>query len=149
MKIFGITMLVILGLVVLSAIGSALNLITIPWLKFDSQVQMTRDINTKTYSADNAIYNYHWFQQQAQDIKTASENIDVASSSLASYEAKIGPTSGWTYAEQTEDANLTSILQGQRQYYNGLVNDYNARAGEADRSIFQNGLPIFFNLQPY
>lgn len=142
-------MLVIVGLVVLSAIGSALNLITIPWLKFDSQVQMSRDIVTKAYSADNAIYNYHWFQQQAQDIKTASENMAVASSSLASFEASAGPRSGWSYEDKTEDSNLRSVLQGQSQYYNGLVNDYNARAGEADRSIFQNGLPTFFSLQAY
>ena len=143
----GIFIGVIVFLVIVAGIGSALNLFTIPWLRFDSQVQMNRDVITKTYSADNALYNYHWFQQQTQDIKTASQNIDVASSSLSSFESSAGARKDWSFDDKTEDSRLRSVYQGTVTYYNGLVNDYNARANEADRSIFQDGLPLFFSLK--
>lgn len=144
-----IFLVAIVGLIGLALLGSAMNLITIPWLKFDSQVNMTRDITTKTYSADNALYNYHWFQEQAGTIKTASQNIVEASSSLASFEESAGARSTWSFEDKTEDNRLRSVLQGTVTYYNGLVNDYDAKAGEADRSIFVNGLPTFFSLKPY
>lgn len=137
----------IVGLFLLSVLGSALNLITIPWLKFDSQVNMNRDIVTKTYNADNALYNYHWFQEKAGDIKTADQNITVAQAALTDFETSAGVRTSWSFDDKTEDSRLRSVLQGSRTYYNGLVNDYNARAGEVDRSIFQNGLPLFFSLK--
>ena len=146
MKTTAYVLVAIIGLVLLSALGSALNLITIPWLAFDSKVQMNRDVVTKTYNADNALYNYHWFQETAGSIKTAQQNIDVASSSLADFEASAGPRKDWAFQDRTEDSRLRSVLQGSVQYYNDLVNTYNAKAGEADRSIFKDGLPLFFKL---
>lgn len=56
MKMFVLFFVILIGI---SVIGSALNLITIPWLRFDQKVQMERDIVKKTYDAENAIYNYH------------------------------------------------------------------------------------------
>lgn len=147
MKATFIVIASIIGLIVLAAVGSALNLITIPWLTFDSKVQMNRDIVTKTYNADNALYNYHWFQEQAGQIKTASQNIDVASSTMTSFESSAGARSTWTFEDKDEDNRLRQVLEGTRAYYNSLVNDYNAKAGEVDRSIFQNDLPLFFNLR--
>src|SRR5258708_21624074 len=145
------TFVIILGnlvfIVGISLTASALNLITIPWLRFDSQVQMNRDVITKTYDATNALYNYHWFQQQSEDIKVADQNITVAQDSLDSFEKSAGNRKDWSFDDKTEDSRLRSILEGNRTYYNGLVGDYNARANEADRSIFQNGLPLFFNIK--
>lgn len=150
MKIFFYTILGILGVTVvgigLALIGSALNLITIPWLTFDSKVNMDRGIVTQTYNADNALYNYHWFQETAGEIVTAQQNIDVASSTLAEFRANAGKQSTWGYAEQTEYSNLLTASEGTITYYNGLVNTYNAKAKEADKSMFVNGLPLFFNL---
>jgi hypothetical protein len=54
------------------------TLITIPWLKFDRQVQMNRDIVTKTYNADNALYNYRWFKDRAEAIKATEKKIENA-----------------------------------------------------------------------
>lgn len=48
----GWVLLVIVGVVLLGIVGTALNLITIPWLKFNRQVQMNRDIVAKTYTAE-------------------------------------------------------------------------------------------------
>lgn len=149
MKI-GITLGVIaisVGLIlILSVVSAGLGLITIPWLTFTSKIQMNRDIVTKTYNADNALYNYHWFQEQAGNIKTAQQNIDAATAAQASFEVNAGARSGWTFEDKTEDNRLRQIVLGTKTYYNGLVNDYNAHASEVDRAIFKDGLPLFFNL---
>lgn len=147
MKYLGYGLLTVMGLIVLAGIGSALNLITIPWHMFDSKVQMNRDIVTKTYNADNALYNYHWFQEKAGEIKAADQNITVNQKALDDFESSAGARSTWTFDDKNEDSRLRSVVQGTRTYYNDLVNDYNAHANEVDRSIFQDGLPLFFNLK--
>lgn len=149
MKYLGIATLVIGGLFVLSVIGSMLNLITIPWLKFNSQVQMNRDVVTKTYNADNAIYNYHWFQERAAAIKALDQTIQQSIASQANFEATAGARSTWTFEDKTEDNRLRQVVLGQQAQYNSLVNEYNARSAEVDRNIFKDGLPTFFNLKPY
>lgn len=144
-----IAIMISIGIIcfILALIGSGLNLITIPWLRFDSQVQMNRDVVTKTYNADNALYNYHWFKERQGDITTASQNVDTASSSLTSFESSAGARKDWSFEDKTEDNRLRAVLQGNIAYYNSLVNEYNARAKEADRVIFQDNLPLFFNLK--
>lgn len=74
----GVILLAIVGMLALGVLGSALNLITIPWLRFDSKVNMERDVVKKTYNADNAIYNSHWFQERAGSIKALDSNIVTA-----------------------------------------------------------------------
>ncbi len=149
MKIFGYIVLTILGLMVLAGIGSALNLITIPWLKFDSQVQMNRDIVTKTYNADNALYNYHWFQERAASITALEKKITDADVALASFEQTAGARTTWTFEDKTEDSRLRTVSLGLKTQYHDIVAEYNAKANEVDRAIFKDGLPLFFSLSAY
>ena len=77
-------------------------------------------------------------------------NIDSTTKSLADFKANAkGDMSTWSYAETTEYARLNSLMQGQIQAYNLLAKEYDAKAGEADRGIFKDNLPLFFNLKPY
>lgn len=149
MKTVGIILLSFIGLFAFAAVGSAMNLITIPWLKFDSQVQMNRDIVTKTYTADNALYNYHWFQERATAITALDTTITQSKAAFTEFEASAGARSTWTYEDKTEDSRLRTVVLGQEAQYNSIVQEYNARAKEVDRNIFQNGLPLFFSLKPF
>lgn len=144
MKALLIGLAVVIGL---GAIGSVTNLITIPWLKFDSKVNMERGIVTKTYNAENAIYNYHWFQQTSEDIKSTDRKITDAQAALTDFEASAGVRTAWTFEDKTEDSRLRSVVQGLKSAYNDLTADYNARAKSVDRAIFQDSLPLFFNLK--
>lgn len=142
-------MAVLCGVFLLGAIGSGLNLITIPWLKFDSQVQMNRDIVNKTYTADNAIYNYHWFQERAGAIRALSVKIKIAGEQVKDFDTTAGPRDKWTFEDKTESARLHSVEQGLRSQYEDITQEYNARAGEADRTMFKDDLPLFFGLNPF
>lgn len=148
-KIIGYTFLGLIVLFLLMVVASATNLITIPWLKFDSQVQASRDIVKQTYSANNELYNYHWFQETAGDITALQQNITASQASLKDFESSAGARSTWGYQEQEEDSQLRAVVLGQQQQYNSLVQEYNAKAGEADKSMFVNGLPTFFSLSAY
>lgn len=141
--------LFLVGFVLLGMLGSALNLITIPWLKFDKQVQMNRDIVSKTYTAENAIYNYHWFQERLQSIKATEVQIENAKASLTDFRTNAGSRKSWTFEDKTEDARLNSVLLGLKNHYQEIVGEYNARSKEADRAIFSQDLPLFFSLKAY
>lgn len=150
----GIVILIILGVIVglffLAVIASAMNLITIPWLKFDRQVQAERDITAKTYNADNELANYHWFQETAGSIKALDTSIQQADAAVAEFKTNAkGDMSTWTYAETTEYSRLSAVSQGLKQQYNSLAQEYDAKANEQDKAMFVNGLPLFFSLKPY
>lgn len=149
MKTSTVIILSILGLFMLSVLGSAMNLITIPWLKFDRQVQMNRDIVTKTYNADNALYNYHWFKERAESIKSTENQIVNAKLQVDSFRESTGPRKDWTFEDKNEDARLNAIVLGLKNHYEEIVAEYNAKSQESDRAIFKDELPLFFNLNAY
>lgn len=142
----GVALLIILGMVGMAALGSAVNLITIPWLKFDSKVQMNRDIVTKTFDADNALYNYHWFKERAGAIEATTAQIVIADNAVATFKKEAGDREKWTFEDKNESARLSAVAQGLRSQKESLVKEYNARMKEADRSLFAEELPLFFSL---
>lgn len=146
----GAALAIFLGLVVLmvgsALVASAFNLITIPWLRFDSKVNMERGIVKKTYNADNALYNAHWFQERAGSIKALEANIVTADTAVTDFETAAGPRKDWTFEDKTEDARLRAVAQGLKSERKSQIEEYNARAQEADRAIFVDGIPLFFKL---
>lgn len=130
----------------LAIIGSYLNLITIPWLKFDSKINMNRDIITQTYDADNALYNYHWFKSKTEEIKATDNKIIDAKTSLDDFLITF-PKEKWDSIDKNEYNRLNTNYLGLKNYYNDLVAEYNARAKSADREIFKDQLPLFFDVK--
>lgn len=147
MRTFGIISLVLGGIFGLSAVGTFMGWITIPWLQLNSQIQTNRDIVTKTYNADNALYNYHWFQERQAALNALDTTISQTQGQLTSFEASAGARSTWSFDDKTEDNRLRTTLLGQEAQYNSLAGEYNAHAKEVDRNIFINGLPLFFSLK--
>jgi hypothetical protein len=149
MKIFGITVLVLGGMVGLIVVSAAMGLITIPWLKFTSQIQTNRDIVAKTYNAENALYNYRWFKDRHESIKATEIQIENAMTAQENFRLSAGVRSTWTFEDKTEDARLGSVVLGLKNHYQEIVAEYNSRAKQVDRNIFIDDLPLFFSLKPY
>ncbi len=146
MKVF-LIVLAFLGVTTgLAVVGSALNLITIPWLRFDSKVNMERDLVKKVYNTDNALYNSHWFQERAGSIKALESNIVIADNAAKEFDTAAGPRKDWTFEDKTESARLHAVAQGLKSERNSQIEEYNARASEADRAVFVDGIPTFFQL---
>lgn len=147
MKFIGYGLLGLGGLLGLSFVGSVFGLISLPFLQFGAQVQTNAGIIQKTYNADNALYNYHWFQERAAAIDALDKTIAQSQGQLTAFESDAGTRSTWSFDDKTEDNRLRTTVLGQQAQYNSIVGEYNAHAKEVDRSIFQNNLPLFFNLK--
>jgi hypothetical protein len=128
----GFGVVAVLGLVAVAGVGSAgfwaLNLMSQP-----------ARVLTKTFDADNMIYNYEWFKQQYQDIAAIGVKSDNAAVALKSFEASAGERSTWTFEDKQRDAQLASIALGLANQRASMIADYNARSQMANRSIFKTG----------
>lgn len=122
------------------AVGALLGVLSLPFHAVDAGIETAHGVIDETLNAENAIYNYEWFKQQAQDIEALEGKIAIAEQSVISFEAVAGPRTDWTFEDKNEDARLRSVSQGLRSQYETLIADYNARASMANRSIFADGL---------
>lgn len=137
------------GLLIIIGVGiiaTATDIITIPWLNLNSRVRMERDITRKTFDANNAIYNYHWFQERAGSIKALDAQIIIADQAVKDFETAAGSRDKWTFEDKNESARLRAVAQGLKNERKSQAEEYNARANEADRQMFVDDLPLFFNL---
>ena len=130
-------LLVPAAMLVTMGAGCVLDL---PFRAYDRGVGTAEGVIDKTLNADNALYNYHWFLQQSQDIKANQQKATIADQAVISFEQSAGVRTDWTFEDKTEDSRLRSVAQGLHSQDANLVADYNARASQADRSIFQDGL---------
>jgi len=137
------------GVVILGALGSMTNLITIPWLKFSRQINTERGILEKIYNADNALAQYHWFKERAEAIEATKIKIKNAEAGVEIFEQLSGSRITWTFEDKNEHARLTAVALGLNNHYQDLIAEYNARAKETDRAIFKDELPLFFSLEPF
>ncbi len=127
-------------LIVLPVLGLVTGIIALPFHAATAGVSTAHGIIDKTLNADNAIYNYEWFKQQVQDIKANQQKAQEADAEVISFEQVAGTRDTWTFEDKTEDSRLRAVAHGLHSQDANLVADYNARATEANRSIFQDGL---------
>lgn len=147
MKFVGIGFLAIVGFFVLWGLGIAIGLFTVPWHAAGNIVDTKHGVIDKVVDADNAIYNYEWFKQQAEDIKANQKKIAIADKAVLDFEASAGVRSGWDFQDKQESSRLRAIAQGLRGQQEQIVANYNARAKMASRNIFLNGIvPDFFDV---
>lgn len=147
MQYLGIGILTFLIIGALGVAGTFFNLITLPWLKFDTKVTTNQQIIKKTYDADNVIYNYEWFKKTYEDIGALDTKITIADKAVADFESNAGARADWTFEDKTENSRLRAVAQGLRSQKEDVVAEYNARAKMANRNIFQDNLPLFIDLK--
>lgn len=139
----------VVGLVAYFAVGYAaagLGIIALPLFHLQTKVNTNYQLIQKTYDANNVIYNYEWFKSRYEAIQAIDPKISNAQASVTGFESSAGPRSTWTFEDKTEDARLNSVVLGLQNQKQDLIAEYNARAKEANRNIFQNNLPTFINL---
>lgn len=148
MKIFGIIVASILGLMLLTAIGWGVRIAMLPGRAIDRTISTGEGIIDQTLTADNAIYNYEWFKQQYEDIDASKKKLANAQDSYSAFKASLPASrTKWSFEDKQEDARLNSVVLGLQNYLEQLVADYNARAKMANRNIFQDGvIPSFIEI---
>ena len=141
-KAIGIATLIIIALVVLSVAGWGLKAAMLGPKTITTQIDSAAEVIEKTYDADNAIYNYEWFKQQEADIRAAEKQIGNMKHSLDEYKDMYGDPTEWDFQTKQDYNSQNTKYIGQRNYYEELVEDYNARANMANRNIFDDKLPL-------
>lgn len=91
---------------------------------------------TKTFDADNMIYNYEWFRSQYQAVLAMDVQITNAQVSFESFKKDNGPRGKMDFSTGAEYDRLNAILLGLQNQRANYVGTYNARASQANRSIF-------------
>lgn len=132
-------------LLICAGLATGFNIITLPWLKLNRQVQFNQDVITKTYEVEYCLNNYEWFKQQKQDIDGMAEKIVNAKKAAEDFRKNAGPRENWTFEDKTEDARLQSNVTGLENRRVDLIKTYNARSEQLNR-IACRELPLFINL---
>lgn len=140
MKTFGILSTGCLGLVLLTVLGFAVGIISLPFHTASNLIQTAHDITDKTINADNALYNYEWFKQQYEDLQAIEKKINIAHTSEVDFSVSSGDRKSWTFEDKTEDSRLRAVEQGLRSQSEDMISVYNARSKMANRAIFKYGL---------
>lgn len=135
-------MSLIVGLIVLViCVGLAYHFWLAPKI-FLTQVDSAHDIIDKTYDAQNAIYNYEWFKTQYEKIQATENQIDNTAMLKDEFKETYGETSTWDYTTKQDYSRLQTTLLGQKNHYENIVAEYNARSKMANRNIFKGKLPF-------
>lgn len=138
MKIIGILVALLFGVMILDAIGMGLRVLFFPATVATNMIDTAYDANKKIINADNAIYNYEWFKQKKADIEATKQQLLNARSNVSSFNASLGERSTWTFEDKTESSRLNSVVLGLENNLQSQIADYNARASMATRNIFED-----------
>lgn len=141
-KTIGVISLIVVVFVIIGVAGWGLKAALLPVKTVTTQIGSAEQIIEKTYDADNAIYNYEWFKQQEADIRATEQQIRNMKGALEEYKDMYGDPKEWDYQTKQDYNSQSTKYTGQKNYYNELVEDYNARASMANRNVFQNKLPL-------
>lgn len=138
-----ISIIIIIGSI-LAAVGGAwiLKAALLPAMTVTTQIDSAGNVITKTYDADNAIYNYEWFKQQHEDILATERIISNTDTQMKAYKDLYGNASEWDWQTRQDYNSLQTKFLGQQNFYEDLVAEYNARSQMANREIFKDKLPL-------
>lgn len=125
--------LIVIGVVsVLSVAGWGVKMVLFP-------AQQAGRVFTKTFDADNMIYNYEWFKRQNQDIQAIATKHALALQTLKQFESSAGPREQWKFDDRQEWNRLNTIQLALLSQRAQMVGEYNARSQMANRDIFRTG----------
>lgn len=141
-KTIGIISLIVVAIVIIGVAGWGLKAAFLGPKTVTTQISSAGDVIEKTYDADNAIYNYEWFKQQYADIQAAEKIISNTAEIRNDYINMYGDPKDWDWQTKADYNSINTKYLGQKNHYETLVEDYNARASMANRNVFQDKLPL-------
>ena len=136
--------LFIIGIIAIVTLGYMIKagIINFGFKQQMAQIDSAGRIIDKTYDAENAIYNYEWFKTQYEKILAAEKQINNTAQQVTEFKEMYGDPKEWEWSIQEEYSRLSATFLGQKNHYEQLVAEYNARSQMANRNIFQDKLPF-------
>lgn len=147
MKIFGIAVLIFIGLTVLGwilwAVGIATGIISLPAHDLTNKVQMNHDIIDQTVNAQNCLQWQDWFRTSEGNITTLQQTVQNAQGQIDQF--KQDQPKPYSDTQLQELSNLEANLTGAKNEANDAINTYDAKAKQENLAYCKNGLPIFIH----
>ena len=126
--------LIIIAIIVL---GLGIKLVFFPVKALHTGIDMGYDVAEQTLNAENAIYQYEWFLQTAEDIVALNKKEKRAEQNIQEFKV----TADSTREDKNELARLRAIKTGISNMLDDTMAKYNARSKMANRAIFKGNLP--------
>lgn len=129
----------LIGLVVVLVPIAFLGLraLLFPVKGIEKAIETSYGVLEKTMDADNAIYNYEWFKQTAEDIQALYNKEVNAGEAIAEHMETMDDSR----EDKTELARLRAIKLGLSNMLEDVMAKYNARSKMVNRAIFKDNLP--------
>ena len=128
---------IILVIIAIIALGLGVKIVFFPVKALHTGIDMGYDIMEQTLDAENAIYNYEWFLQTAEDIIALNKKEKRAEQSIQEFLL----TADDSREDKNELARLRAIKTGLSNMLDDTIAKYNARSKMANRAIFKDNLP--------
>lgn len=142
MKIDKKTILIVLIVILLPAIGMAAKVVLFPVNTLDQSIDTAYDVMKKTVNAENAIYNYEWFKEQEAYIRQCLTNEEIAKEEYDLFLEMLPENrESWDRNDKQEESSLRNSYYALQKLTNKAIEDYNARSEMANRNIFKDNLP--------
>lgn len=136
------TILIILLVLILPAVGLLAKVVLFPVNTLEQSVDTAYDVVDETMSAENAIYNYEWFIDQEAHIRVCIENEEIAKEEYELYVEMLPlDRTSWTREDKQEESSLRNSYFALQKLTNRAMEDYNAKSEMANRNIFKDNLP--------
>lgn len=105
-------------------------------------MKMAEDVQKKTLTADNAIYNYEWFEYQEGSINALQKKIDRYQSDISGLMAQMPQDRDqWSQEDRDELRWLKDAQRDIMNHQDDVMEEYNAKSRMVHKSVFKGNLP--------
>jgi hypothetical protein len=134
---------VVVGLIVMMMAFSVLSYLfpSVIGAWFEQRNSAEQAVNN-VYDWDNARENYEWFKNTRHDIEAKRKQLENYQQQKQTFLETYGNDSeDWARNTRTRYGRINDRIVGVKNVHDQLVEDYNSRAEQAHRAMFQCGLP--------
>lgn len=131
-----------LGILVLLLFGGlGAKLLFFPMNSIEKGVDMAYEVTNETLDGKNAIANYEWFKNREAEIEALHKKEVTAQTQLDEFLEMFPDKENWAREDKTEYSRLRSNVTAVTNMLDSAIEDYNAKSGMVNKSIFKDNLP--------
>jgi len=130
-------LLIVIVIILIPVVFFGLRALLFPAKGAIKAIDTAYGVLDETMDAENAIYNYEWFKQTAEDIQALHNKEANAEGAIQEHMATMDDSR----EDKNELARLRAIKLGLTNMLEDVMAKYNARSKMANRAIFKDNLP--------
>jgi hypothetical protein len=136
--------------IVLSLLGVACNIISLPFFAANKAIDGTKTVISRTLDGNNILFNYENFKDMFEGAKQQVANMNKAKLSQKDVKTTYGEDAKqWPKDVRDQYSFLQQNIDGYNMQYQSIVARYNADSKKLNRNLFKDkALPYELPLDP-